>query len=146
MMQTNEIFIFARFLKESKMKLNFHNASELDKNVKATVHKTGKTGFSFAAIKALKFDENRYMRIATNEDTEDKNLYVEIHNTEDKESFKIAKSGDYYYADTKALFDKLGLNYLENTIIYDITPFKYENKDYFKFIRREKGRKEKQTN
>jgi hypothetical protein len=124
------------------MKLNFYKANELDNNIKATVHKTGKLGFNSAAIQKLNLENNRKVRIATGDDYEkDKSLYIIPHNDEDKESFNISKAGEYYYINTKPLFDLLGIEYENIKIAYDIIETNYDDIKIFKLKRRKNEQK-----
>ena len=129
-----------------KPNLVFHKASEFDANVKATAHRSGKLGFSENAIKKLNLDENRFLQIATNGDDEnDHTLYVIVQNKESPDCFRVTKSGEYYYAATKPLFDKLGVDYRNLKVIYDIVDVDYEGERYYKFVRRDIKRKETKT-
>ena len=57
------------------MKLKFYNSSELGAKMKATVHSSGKLGFSIEANRILNLKEIKSIHIATNEeDTADLNL------------------------------------------------------------------------
>ena len=86
------------------MKLKFINPSELDKNLKATVHKSGKLGFTIEAAKKLSLDPTKTAQIAINEDdANDKNLYIIIGDSSNANSFKVSKAGAYYYINTKPL-------------------------------------------
>ena len=125
-------------------KLKFYKASDLDRNLKCTIHITGKLGFSLEAIKKLNINESAYIKIAANEDdTSDKNLYMVVSNEPDNDDFKINKAGAYYYANTKALFDTLKLDYKNYTIMFDITNFEHEGQKLYKLQKREVKKKVK---
>jgi len=124
------------------MKLTFIKASDYNQNLKCTIHKTGKLGFSEAAISKLNFANNRYVKIARNEEDEnDTSLYLQVQTTTDEFCFMANKAGRYYYINTKAFFDNIGVDYRNQTIIYDIVEFDYDGQKMFKLIRREKRRK-----
>jgi len=124
------------------MKLQFVNASNYNQNLKCTIHKSGKLGFSEAAINKLDFINKRYVKIATNEDDQnDENLYMHVQENPDEFCFTANKAGRYYYLNTKIFFDNMGIDYRNQTVIYDIVDFEYEGQKYFKLIRREKRRK-----
>jgi hypothetical protein len=102
------------------------------------VHKTGKLGFSSSAIEKLKITTNKTISIAINEeDKEDENLYVVVNENDNGDGFRISKAGDYYYVNTKALFDSIGVDYRNKKIIYDIVDFEYDGEKYYKLIKRE---------
>jgi len=125
-------------------KLKIFKPSELDKKLKCTIHITGKLGFSLETIKKLNINESTYIIIGANEeDASDKNYYMAISNEPDIDGFKINKAGAYYYANTKALFDTLKLDYKSNTIIFDITNFKHEGQKLYKLQKREVKKKQK---
>ena len=124
------------------MRLNFINAQDFSTSIKCAIHKTGKLGFNSAAITKLGLSTDKGVRLATNsEDTSDDNLYMMVGDFEEG-WFKLVKAGDYYYLNTKALFDDLGINYREKRIIYDITNFDYDGKNMYKLNKREVKQKE----
>lgn len=127
------------------MKLKFIKAQEIDKNVKASVHNTGKLGFSIEAINKLKLDDMRSVLIAINEDEEDGNLYIKLENEIVEDGFKLSKAGNYYYINTKAFFDNHGVDYRRSKIIYDIVEVIYEGEKIYKLIKREVKKKMKEN-
>lgn len=125
------------------MKLKFIKAQDIDRNVKCAIHKTGKLGFSSAAIDKLDISAGKGVMIAVNEDDEnDKNLYMLVTSQQNEDVFKVGKAGDYFYVNTKALFDTLGIDYRNKKIIYDIVDFENEGTKMYKLIRREVKQKE----
>ena len=125
------------------MKIKFFNPNDLDRNIKATVHKTGKIGFTVDAAKKLSLSTDCSLSIGMNEDDAgDSNLYVMLHNTIETGAFKISKAGGYYYVNTKVLFDNLKIDYLNSAIIYDITEEIFEGKKVYKFKKRNKLNKD----
>ncbi len=128
------------------MKIDFIKAVDLDRNIKCTIHKTGKLGFTEAAIKKFNLDNNRYVKIGTNtDDKSDNSLYMVVQSDADEYCFKANKAGNYFYINTKALFDSLGIDYRKHSIMFDIIDYKDDDgNNYFKLIRREKERKNKQ--
>jgi hypothetical protein len=120
------------------MKLKFIKAQEIDKNVKCAIHKTGKLGFSSSAIEKLNLTTEKGVMIAINEEIEeDENLYLLIKEGVNADTFKISKAGEYYYINTKALFDSLGVDYRNKRIIYDIVDFENDGTKMYKLIKRE---------
>lgn len=110
--------------------------------LKATIHASGKLGFSAGAIKAMNISNNSYIQIALNsDDKNDQNLYIFVTKNVDENSLKINKAGNYYYVNTKALFDKLEIDYRKKKIMFDIIDIEYEGEKVFKLVRREKDRK-----
>lgn len=130
------------------MKLKFIKAEEIPQRAKATVHTSGKLGFSNDAIDFLKLTESKSIQFAQNEEDEaDLNLYAIINEGMKEGCFKVSKAGQYYYVNTKSLFDSLGIDYRETKIIYDLVKSEYEGMPLIKMLRREikKQKKEKPT-
>jgi len=125
------------------MKIKFFNPDSLDRNLKATVHKSGKLGFTVDAAKKLKLETNKSAAIGANEDDpSDESLYVIVYNEVRNDAFRIAKAGQYYYINLKALFDALKINYKGESVVYDISEEHIENNTVFKFSRRKNTKKE----
>jgi hypothetical protein len=112
--------------------------------VKATIHQSGKLGFSQAAIEKIGLNQDTYVKLATNEsDGKDTNLYLKFVKEFDSETLKVSKAGDYYYLNTRDYFNELGVDYRKKRIIYDIVEMEYDGEALFKLIKREKERKKK---
>lgn len=124
------------------MKINFIKAKDFERNVKCTVHKSGKLGFTESSIKKLNIEKNRYVKLGTNdEEKNSEDLYMTLQESDDEFCFKAVKAGKYYYINTKALFDMLNVDYKKNTVIYDIIEINDEGMLIYKLKRREKERK-----
>jgi hypothetical protein len=103
------------------MKFKFINPGELDRNLKATVHKTGKLGFTVEAAKKLDLSAGKSVMIALNDDDkEDNNLYIIVVNDVRPDGFRVSKAGGYYYLNTKDLFENLNIEYILESVVYDI--------------------------
>lgn len=122
------------------MEIKFFSAKEFESNLKCSIHKTGRLGFSGNAVERLKLEQNRFIRIGSDENEITRVLYMKIHNEDDGESFRANKAGDYFYVNTKPLFDKLGIDYVNNVVIFDIVGIDYEGETIYKLTRREKRR------
>ena len=127
------------------MKLKFFNAEETSRNAKATVHTSGKLGFSGDAIDYLEIKEGKSILLGQNEEDEkDFNLYAAVYDGIQEGAFRINKAGDYYYVNTKNLFDTLNIDYKGKRIIYDLVKFNYEGTPMIKMLRREITKKSKE--
>ncbi len=121
--------------------LKFHIPKDSQGAIKCTIHKSGKLGFSKEAINEMKIDSNKSVRIATNEsDENDNNLYLVVEEGKKEDAFRIIKAGDYFYLNTKRLFDELEIDYEKNKIIYDVIDTEIEGMKVYKLKRREKSR------
>jgi len=128
------------------MKLKFITPDGLDKNLKATAHKSGKLGFTMDAAEKLKLTSEKSVGVAVNEDDpSDTNLYVIINEHVKDDAFKINKAGQYYYVNTKALFDALKIDYKNEWIVYDISKETIEGQLIHRFKRRERDKKNEKT-
>lgn len=126
------------------MKLKFINADEITSRAKATAHTSGKLGFSKDAIDYLNIKEGCSIQFAQNEDDEnDLNLYAIVHEDIKEGAFRILKAGEYFYVNTKNLFDTIGVDYRSKRIIYDIVKGEYEGNKIVKLLRREITKKKK---
>lgn len=126
------------------MKLKFIKAEETERNAKATVHTTGKLGFSRDAIDYLNIAEENVIQFAQNaEDESDINLYAKIYSSPQEGAFKINKAGNYFYVNTKNMFDTLDIDYKNTKVIYDLVKGEYEGEQIIKMLRREIKKKKK---
>ena len=112
-----------------KIELSFFDAREASRSKKATIHGSGKLGFTLDAIHYLSLDQGKYLRIAINEADElDENLYLEVSDIEVPGSYRTVKAGKYIYLNTAGLFDHIGYDYKNNTISFTILPIEIEDK------------------
>jgi hypothetical protein len=124
------------------LEIAFYDVGSLERNLKATTHKSGKLGFTIEAAKKLELEAGKGLRIGFNTKNEDdKSLYVIVFPEGVDNTFRVNKAGLYYYVNTKPLFDKLGIEYKKSTVIYDISEEKYNGGRLFKFTRREVPKK-----
>lgn len=92
-----------------------------DKNssvIKASIHKTGKLGFSSGAQDFLEINENSYFKVGFN--SEDSTILYLVPSSSADKAFKVSKAGLYYYINLKHVFDKKGIEYQNKTVIFDI--------------------------
>jgi alpha-amylase/alpha-mannosidase (GH57 family) len=128
------------------MNLKFIKANEISSKAKATIHKSGKLGFSNEATNYLKIKEGMYIMFAQNEDdSKDLNLYAILSEETKEEAFRISKAGEYFYVNTKGMFDSIEVDYSKKTIIYDIVKIEIDGNTIIKFNRREINKKNKEV-
>lgn len=124
------------------MKIIFFKASELETNIKATVHVNGRLGFNSNAHRKLKLDNFKFVNIGCEEGKEsDDVLYLQLTNDENADGFSLSIAGGYYYTNARPLFDKLGSDYETKKIIYNISELVIENEVFYKLKKREIERK-----
>lgn len=87
--------------------------------LKATIQATGKLGFPKGTSEALDFASRKYVTFSQG-DGGVEDLYMAIHSNENEDTFKINISSGYYSINTTSLFDILGINYHEGTVIFDL--------------------------
>lgn len=122
-----------------ELQLDFIDVETLDKTTKATVHKTGKLGFTSDAARKLDLDTNTSMQFAVNkEDASDSNFYVIIHKNVQKGALKVNKAGQYFYLNAKNLFDTYKIDYKKESVVFDITPDTINDRLVYVFKRRSK--------
>jgi len=132
------------------MKLKFIKPSDVNIKAKATIHTTGKLGFSSNAIEYFGINESKFIKFALEDEGENKNenvnvMYSIITDEKDNESFNINKAGNYYYVNAKGLFDNLGFDYKNNKIVFDLIKFEFEGKEIIKMIKRVIPNKKKEV-
>ncbi len=121
------------------------SASRFVSKLKATVHTSGKLGFSEVTAKELGLFKNEEHFVQFAQDTEDPSVLYLINETEDnKDSFKVCKSGAYYYINAKLMFDSLGVDYTNKTIIYDMIKSQNEEGDVYRMTKRELPKSKKE--
>lgn len=118
------------------LELNFFTSSDKYGVIKATVHRTGKLGFSSGAAKYMELDKKSFFLIGTSGN--DHSLYLVPTNEESDNSFKLVKAGEYYYIFIKNVLLDLKLDYKNESIIYDISEEEYKEDNIFKLTRRKK--------
>lgn len=128
------------------MKLKFFNPSLVERNIKATVHRTGKIGFTSEAAKKFELSKEKSIALAVNEeDSSDMNLYGILYPEIKEEAFKINQAGDYFFVNAKPLLESFGLDYINKNIAFDISEENISGVTMLKFKYREIQRKKKGT-
>jgi len=119
--------------------LDFFDSSSKFGVIKATVHKTGKLGFSSGAAKFMKLEEFSFFNIGYNKaNPNDTSLYLLPLKEEGEKSFQLVKAGEYYYIYIKNVLMELKLDYKNESIIYDIYEEIFNDKTIYKLTRRDK--------
>ena len=110
------------------MELNYVSARAYAVKLKATIHSSGKLGFTDETSRSLKLLSIPGVKFALDETGI---LYMTLCKKADDDCFKVCKAGAYYYVNAKALFDDKGYDYKNNSIIFDLTKIE-EYKDTYR--------------
>ena len=119
------------------------NAKRLQKSVKATVQSTGRLTFAMDAVKDMALSEEKSIIIFNGPGSEKGDLYAVLSEKGDANAFVLKRCGAYFYITFKNYLQQSGVDYKNNTIVYDITELdeKYEGKSLYKFECRQWAKK-----
>lgn len=116
----------------------FEDPNKVGGSIKATIHKTGKLGFSSGAEDFMGIKEDCFFKVGfNNSDTIDDSIYM-VKSEDENNAFKISKAGMYYYINLKNVFDKRGIDYKNKSYIYDIKKENSEGTEFFILTKRKK--------
>ena len=120
------------------MEFDFSQAFEgkrLTKMTRASVQKNGRLNFPPEAARQLNLSLEQSLLICP---MGEKDLAVTAVAKEDPRGFMVKKSGPYFYVPFKSLMNECGIDFVNNTVVYDIIELneKHEGKPVFKFNRR----------
>lgn len=115
------------------MKLEFVDINISKGKPKATIHLSGKLGFNNEAIQFMGLERRPLYKLAKSESNGD--LYL-LEVKEESGAAKAAKAGKYFYLNVGDAFDRLDLDYKNNTIIFDITKESYEGQPLYVLSKR----------
>lgn len=87
--------------------------------LKATIHSSGKLGFTKATADFLGLSSVPYVLFAR-DDEDSTLLFMAVLTEELPNSMKVNVSGKYFYVQTNLLFDSLGYDYRKKTIMFDL--------------------------
>ena len=93
------------------------SAKKFQVKLKATIQSSGRLGFTEDTAKVLHLESGTPMKFAR--DNEQDALYLARLQEKDEDSFEVKKSGEYFYLDTRSLFNTLGIDYRANSVIFD---------------------------
>ena len=82
------------------------------------VQASGRLGFTGETAIALNLKAGKFAKFA--KDDENEALYLIIINERSEDAFSIRESSGYFYVPTKVMFDTLGYDYENNTIMFDL--------------------------
>ncbi|MBR1890014.1 MAG: hypothetical protein IJ816_05245 [Alloprevotella sp.] len=85
--------------------------------LKATVQSSGKLNFTDATAQELGLEKVRSVKFALDEQN---NLYIALLSEKVPDAFLLCRSGRYYYVQARLIFNSLGIDYVNNTVICDL--------------------------
>lgn len=100
------------------MAIQILSAKQFARKLKVTIQSSGRLGFTDETAKALDLPSGKYAQFA--QDNEKEILFLIINNEMDEDAFPIKESSGYYYVPAKMLFDMLGFDYENKTIMFDL--------------------------
>lgn len=93
--------------------------SEFNVKLKATIHSSGRLGFTADTADKLNLSGGVHVKFAKDDENENE-LFMVLVPEEDEDSFKIIKSGKYYYLPTTAMFQSFGYDFKKYNIMFDL--------------------------
>lgn len=103
--------------------ISFIKTSDFNVKLKATIHSSGRLGFTAGTAISLRLSDKTYIKFA--KDDEDENeLFLVIFDQPDEDTFKVIKSGKYYYLPTTAMFQSFGYDFKKFNIMFDLVRMK----------------------
>lgn len=115
--------------------IEFEDPNKSNGVIKASIHKTGKLGFSSGAQDFLKINEKSLFKVGFNPENNSLMYLVPVNNPE--QAFKVSKAGLYFYLNLKNVFDKKGIDYINENIIFDIKKeISNDSQEYFILTKR----------
>jgi hypothetical protein len=115
------------------MELEFLDINVSKGKPKATIHKSGKLGFNNEAIQYMDLNKKPMYKLAKAGDNE--YLYL-LEVQDDKGAAKVSKAGNYFYLNVGDAFDRLELDYRNNTVIFDIKKETYKDQNLYSLSKR----------
>lgn len=100
------------------MSIKIISAKQFATNLKVTIQASGRLGFTEDTARILNLEAGKFAKFA--QDDEKGSLYLIIINEKSEDAFEIKVSSGYYYVPAKMMFDMLGFDYENNTIMFDL--------------------------
>lgn len=94
------------------------SAKQFATKLKVTIQASGRLGFTDETAKVLDLPSGKFAKFA--QDDEKSLLYLIIIKAGDEDAFPIRESSGYFYVPAKQMFDMLGFDYENNTIMFDL--------------------------
>lgn len=118
---------------------NVFSARDYSAMLKATIHRTGRLGFSAQASESMNLSTESGIIFVANEEADDITHMICVPG-DNPNAFNVMKAGNYYSVNAKPLFDSLGFDYKNNTIIFDLIRDREYDGEIYKLTKRERSR------
>lgn len=102
------------------MALKVYSAKQYSVKLKCTIQNTGKLGFTSGTAKVLGLTPDSYIKIAS-DDEQVGVKYLIVCNGPDEDGFNVDYISGYYSLPTTVLFNELGIDYKNFTIMFDLS-------------------------
>ena len=93
--------------------------SDFNVKLKATIHSSGRLGFIADMANRLNLSEQTYIKFAK-DDENDNDLFMIVVADEDEDTFRVVRSGKYYYLPTTAMFQSFGYDFKKLNFMFDM--------------------------
>ncbi|MGG9970663.1 hypothetical protein ACQ33O_02620 [Ferruginibacter sp. SUN002] len=120
------------------MKLQIIAPAKQEPIYKASVHRTGKIGFTIETANEFKISVEKSMVLAINPDErKGAAIYGILSPSNDPNGYKIQKAGKYHSVNAKGFFESLKFIYEEGNITFTVTEIDVEGTKALKFTPKE---------
>ncbi len=128
------------------MKLKFITPAMQQPVYRASVHMTGRIGFSIQTAKRFGIGIDKSMGLAINDDDpEDASIYGLLYEKDKSDAYRIIKGGDYHSVNAKVFFDTIGIDYSNGDISYNVSEVDIDGTKALKFSPRLVEKKSKKA-
>lgn len=93
--------------------------SDFNVKLKVTIHSSGRLGFTADTADKLRLSEDTFIKFA-NDDENESELFMIFVEEPDEDTFKVIRSGKYFYLPTTAMFQSFGLDFKKYNIMFDM--------------------------
>lgn len=93
--------------------------SDFNVKLKVTIHSSGRLGFTADTAEKLRLSEDTYIKFAHDDENENE-LFMVFVKEEDDDTFKVIRTGKYYYLPTTAMFQSFGFDFKKYNIMFDM--------------------------
>jgi len=116
------------------MKLKFITPAKQSPVYRASVHQTGRIGFTIQTANQFGITINKSMVLAVNEDDpNDTSIYGILSDKGLPDTYKIMKGGHYHSVNAKSFFDTVGIDYAKGHISYNVSEVDNDGTKVLKF-------------